>query len=135
MYKLSQRSKDNMKGVHPDLIRVVDRAIELTKYDFGISASVRTVEQQSALLAKREATTSTMNSRHIPENNKCGVSCAIDFKVYKKGKVTWDVKYYRRTVRYFFQAAIELGVQVEAGILWGKPVDGPHIQLSWKDYP
>ncbi len=135
MFKLSKKSINNMEGVHPDLIRVVHLALEYSKYDFGILASVRTVDQQAALLAKGEAVTSTENSRHVIENNECGMSCAIDFMVYKDGKGTWDAKYYRRTVRYFFQAAIELGVQVEAGILWGKPVDGPHIQLSWQAYP
>ena len=33
MFKLSQRSKDRMEGVHPDLVRVVEKAITFTKVD------------------------------------------------------------------------------------------------------
>ncbi len=31
---LSQRSLDRLKGVHPDLVKVVKRAIEISEYDF-----------------------------------------------------------------------------------------------------
>lgn len=31
MFKLSQRSKERLVGVHPDLVKVVHRALELTR--------------------------------------------------------------------------------------------------------
>ena len=85
-------------------------------------------------MAKGQAT-STMNTRHNPANNECGMSCAIDFKVYVNGSITWDMKYFRKVIQAFFRAAIELGTQIESGGLWIKPLDGPHIQLPWKEYP
>ena len=36
MFKLSQRSKDRLKGVHPDLVKVVEHAIEITTVDFTV---------------------------------------------------------------------------------------------------
>ncbi len=134
MYKLSQRSKDNLKGVHPDLIRVVERAIQITPYDFGINeTSVRTEYRQKILVATGKS--QSMNSRHIPENNECNLSCAIDINVYNKDGLTWDIGYYRRVAQAFVTAAIELGIQVELGILWKSFIDGVHIQLGRKEYP
>ena len=37
MYKLSKRSLSKLKGVHPDLVRVVKRAIEITDVDFSVT--------------------------------------------------------------------------------------------------
>jgi len=135
MFRFSKKSIANMKGVHPDLIKVAERAIELTKYDFGISStSVRTLEQQKDLM-KRGAS-KTMNSRHIPGNNKSDMSCAIDIQVYDEtAGITWSIGYFRKVNQAFVTAAIELGVQIELGILWKTFIDGPHIQLSKKDYP
>jgi len=35
-YRLSQRSMQNLSGVHPDLVAVVKRAIEITEQDFSV---------------------------------------------------------------------------------------------------
>ena len=35
-FKLGKRSLSNLKGVHPDLVKVVKRAIELTEVDFTV---------------------------------------------------------------------------------------------------
>ena len=40
-YVLGTRSKDNLKGVHPDLVKVVERAITLTTQDFTVIEGVR----------------------------------------------------------------------------------------------
>nr|WP_298892212.1 M15 family metallopeptidase [uncultured Acinetobacter sp.] len=44
-YILSKRSLSNLEGVHPDLVRVVKRAITLTKQDFMVIEGVRSREQ------------------------------------------------------------------------------------------
>jgi len=63
MLSLSQRSRDKLAGVHPDLVRVVERAIELTEIDFVVTEGLRTVERQKQLVAA--GASATMNSRHI----------------------------------------------------------------------
>ena len=52
MYKLSQRSLDALAGVHPDLIKVVKRAIETTKQDFLVTEGLRTTQRQQDLYAQ-----------------------------------------------------------------------------------
>mgnify|MGYP002700086309 CR=1 FL=1 len=50
MFKLSQRSLNKLDGVHPDLVAVVKRAIEITEVDFGVTYGVRTVEEPEKLV-------------------------------------------------------------------------------------
>lgn len=124
-YKLSNRSKSKLEGVHPDLQRVVNLAIEVTKYDFGITCGVRDIKEQKKYLA--EGKSQTLDSKHLLQED--GYGHAIDFVVYVDGEITWEVGYYRKVIQAFFTAAIELGVQIEAGGLWRTLVDGPHIEL------
>ena len=56
-FKLGQKSLSNLKGVHPDLIKVVKRAIELTKCDFTVTEGLRTKERQAQLLKEKKTTT------------------------------------------------------------------------------
>ena len=46
LFKLSQRSLDRLDGVHPDLVKVVKKAIEYTDVDFGVIYGVRDLETQ-----------------------------------------------------------------------------------------
>ena len=41
-FKLSQRSMDNLFGVQPALVMVVQRAIQITRVDFGVIEGLRT---------------------------------------------------------------------------------------------
>lgn len=44
-YSLSKLSRARMDGLHPDLVRVIERAITLTKVDFKVIEGVRSREQ------------------------------------------------------------------------------------------
>ena len=46
-YKLSTKSLSNLKGVHPDLVKVVKRAIELTECDFTVTEGLRIKQRQA----------------------------------------------------------------------------------------
>jgi len=130
MFQLSSKSLSRMDGVHPDLITVIERAIELTPYDFGISEGVRSVEEQRKNLEAGKS--QTMDSKHLPQAD--GFGHAVDLFVLVEGKATWDHKYFRKVVQAVFTAAIELGVQIEAGALWRDFIDSPHIQLNGDYY-
>ena len=60
-YNLSSRSKSRLEGVEEDLVKVVERAIELTEVDFGVIQGLRTMEEQKALVAK--GASKTMKSK------------------------------------------------------------------------
>ena len=126
MFKLSQRSLDRLKGVHPDLVKIVQRAIQLTEIDFVVTEGLRTVERQRELV--KAGASKTMRSRHITGH-------AIDVAALVAGKVRWDWPLYDKISKAFKQAAAELKVTVEWGGDWVSFKDGPHFQLSHKVYP
>lgn len=130
MFKLSQRSLSRLDGVHPDLVKVVKRAIKITPLDFGVSEGIRTLETQKQYVADGKST--TLNSKHLPQDD--GLSHAVDLYVFVDGQVTWEHKHFRKVVQAMFTAAIDMGVQLEAGALWRDFLDSPHFQLNGKYY-
>lgn len=126
MFKLSNKSLDRLKGVHPDLVKVVKRSIELTEVDFSIGEGLRTIERQKDLVAK--GASQTMKSRHLTGH-------AVDLYAFVDSTVSWEWKYYAKISDAVLKAAKELGVDVEWGGNWKTIKDGPHFQLTWAKYP
>lgn len=62
-FRFSQRSLNNLKGVHSDLVKEVRRALEISELDFTVIEGVRTKERQAQLF--KQGATKTMNSRHL----------------------------------------------------------------------
>lgn len=119
-FQLGAASLQRLAGVHPDLIRVVKRAIEITPIDFTVLEGLRSRERQRQLVAK--GASKTMNSRHITGH-------AVDIAPLVNGKVSWDWQYYHPLAAAVKQAAREVGVVVEWGGDWTRFKDGPHWQL------
>lgn len=132
--EFSKTSLSRLKGVHPDLVRVVSRCAKDWKdkdFTFGITCGVRTLEEQKVLVQK--GASKTMKSRHIPAPN--GYSHAIDVVAYIDGKVRWDWPLYDKISKAMKSAARTEKVPVEWGGDWTSFKDGPHYQLPWKSYP
>ena len=122
---LTPRSLTALKGVHPDLVRVVKRAAELSPTPFVITEGLRTLTRQKELVAK--GASRTMNSRHLTGH-------AIDFVPVVGGKITWKWPAFKPVADAFKKAAQELGIQIEWGGDFRTFKDGPHIQLNHKVY-
>ena len=129
-FKLSKKSLSKLVRVHPDLVKVVKRAIELTECDFTITEGLRTKERQAQLL--KEKKTTTMNSRHLTGH---AVDLAAWIIVDNKGTISWDWKYYYMIEKAMKQASEELKIPIEWGGDWKTFKDGPHWQLPFKQYP
>ena len=123
---LSRRSLKNLEGVHEDLVKVVKRAIELTEVDFVVVEGVRTLEKQKQYFTS--GASKTMNSRHLTGH-------AVDLIALVGGTVNWDLVNYEKIAAAMKEAGRELGIPVEWGGDWKSFKDGPHFQLSWKEYP
>jgi len=124
-YKLGQRSRERLQGVHPDLVRVVERAIELTSVDFTVLEGLRTTKRQKTLVAA--GASRTMNSRHITGH-------AVDLGAYVDGQVDWSWPLYERIAEAMKLAAKELDVVITWGGDWQTFKDGPHYELDRKIY-
>ncbi len=136
---LGKRSKDNLVGVHPVLIQIVQRALELSPVDFFVDCGVRTPERQAELYAQGrtkpgQIVTWTLKSNHFV-NQRTGFGHAVDLVPLP---VDWsNVKAFDQVAQAMFQAASEVGVQLRWGADWdqdGKPrergeTDSPHFEL------
>ena len=126
MYTLSTRSLDRLNGVHPDLVRVVKLAIQLSEIDFVVLEGVRTKERQALL--KTIGASQTMNSRHLTGH-------AVDLGALLNKEVRWDWPLYHKIAKAMKQAATDLNVQIVWGGDWRTFKDGPHYELDRKTYP
>lgn len=152
-FRLSKLSLDKLVGVHPDLVRLVHKALDLSEVDFSVGEGARAKEQQAEYV--RTGKSRTMDSRHLTGH-------AVDLWAFVDGKVSWDWANYFKIAEAVQKAAIELDTPVVWGGVWdkllnyvgpnvelahrmyaerrklaGKKVfaDGPHFELSRKDYP
>lgn len=107
---LSKLSRSRLEGVHADLVKVVERAIELTEVDFRVNEGLRTQSRQKQLVAQGASQTS--NSRHLTGH-------AVDLHALVKGKTSWDWNYYYKIGEAMRQAADELKIKIEWGGCWG----------------
>ncbi len=119
-FKLSLRSRIALKLVHPDLVSVVTRAIEITTVDFIVTQGARTVAEQRHFV--EIGASRTMNSRHLPANNESGLAEAIDVMPIVNGVLKDNLC--PVVALAFYSAARELEVPLQ----WGG--DWPY---RWKD--
>lgn len=125
-FKLSNRSLSRLNGVHPDLVKVVKRAIEITEHDFSVAEGVRSKAQAEANAAKG---TGIANSLHIPQSD--GFAHAVDLHPYP---LDWNnLKSFKTVADAVFKAADELGVLIQWGADWNN--NGVVGERSEWDYP
>jgi hypothetical protein len=122
-YKLGNRSLQNLSGVHPDLVAVVKRAIEISEQDFTVLEGIRNINRQRELVKTGKST--TMNSRHLTGH-------AVDLAPWP---ISWEWEGFYPIADAMKAAAEELDVNLEWGGDWKSFPDGPHFQLSRKTYP
>ncbi len=132
--RLNSASYARLRGVHPDLVRVVLRcAADWAEKDTGfiVTCGVRTLEEQKLLKAK--GATRTLRSRHLVAAN--GYAHAVDLACSLNGQVRWDWPLYDRLAKAMKAAAKKEKVPLEWGGDWKTFKDGPHFQLPWGQYP
>lgn len=115
-YSLGGRSLAELEGVHPKLVDVVKRAIELTKQDFSVHDGLRTLAEQKEYV--RRGVSKTMNSMHMKQPD--GFGHAVDLVPYINGQLRWEWKpifVIAAAVRF---AAIEKNVALTWGGVWDR---------------
>ena len=108
-FKLGKKSLSNLKGVHPDLVKVVNRAIQLTECDFTVTEGLRTKATQA--LYVKQGKSQTMNSKHLD-------GLAVDLAAWVNGTINWNFDYYFKIADAVRKASIELGIKVKWGGAW-----------------
>ena len=108
-FRLSQRSIERLEGVNEELVRVVKRAIAVTKVDFGVIEGVRSEEKQRELVAA--GASQTMESKHLTGR-------AVDLMAYINGRGSWELSLYDDIAHAMRQAAIEQNIGIRWGAAW-----------------
>ena len=126
MFSFGAKSKERLKGVHPDLVRVIEEAIKESPYDFFITQGLRTLEQQQALFNAGKS--QTMRSRHLSGH-------AVDIAVIDNGTVTWDFDKYKAVADHIKAVAKLNDIPINWGGDWRSFKDGPHFELNKSVYP
>ncbi len=119
MFVLGNASLKEMKGVHPDLLKVVARAIQLTPQDFSVHDGLRTIEEQRRYVAT--GVSKTMNSMHMKQTD--GFGHAVDLVPYINGKLRWEWPAIYPIAAAVRLAAQELGVKLIWGAVWDRPFE------------
>jgi peptidoglycan LD-endopeptidase CwlK len=132
---MNPASTAKLKGVHPDLIRVIVRADADNPGMFVVGEGTRTLARQRQLLAA--GASKTLRSRHIPATSKKAPQYghAVDLLAAPGGKIRWDWPLYHAIAKAVKAAAKAEGVAIEWGGDWKTFKDGPHWQLPWSRYP
>ena len=115
-FNLSQRSLNKLDGVHPDMVSVVKRAIELTDVDFGVTYGVRTLAEQEELY--NSGRSQTMKSKHLIQDD--GYSHAVDLVAYFGSNVSWELNVYDNICDAMAAAAREVGCAIKWGAAWSE---------------
>lgn len=151
------KSENNLKKVHPDLVRVMRRALKISPIDFSIIEGARTIDRQRQLVAS--GASQTMKSNHLIQQD--GFVYAVDIAPYVGGNIRWDWPLYYNLAEAVKKAAKVEGVPIIWGGVWDKRInalssiekevelygqrrrlagkkpflDGPHFELDRKAYP
>lgn len=119
-YVLGKQSVARLAGVHPDLVKVVRRAIDLTGQDFGVYEGVRTQKTQNAYF--RKGVTRVRHSKHQVQPD--GFGHAVDLVPYVAGRLRWEWPPIYEIAAAMCEAAVELGVDVRWGGVWDRGLNG-----------
>ena len=147
MGNFSKRSLDNLKNVHPDLVKVMTEAIKNSPVDFTIVCGLRTTKEQQELYDKgrtkpgpkvtnADGIKNLSNHQDEADGKKDGYGSAVDLYPYFDGQVQIN---HKDTIpklkiigKHIEDTAKKLGVNIEWGGRWTKLVDYPHFQLKRK---
>lgn len=118
-YALGNKSLAELTGVHPKLVGVVKRSIQLTTQDFSVHDGLRTEAEQREYV--RRGVSKTMNSMHMKQGD--GFGHAVDLVPYINGVLRWEWKPIYAVASAVHAAAKELGVDLIWGGVWDRPFE------------
>lgn len=146
MYILGEASKEKLKGVHPQLVKLMTEAVKESPYDFRIVQGVRTAEYQNGLYQQGRTKPGKVVTNCDGFKNKSnhqakadGYGHAIDIFVcgivenghYRKFTTAegYDSKKMFAVVKHIKEVAQKLGIPVKWGGDWKKDKDYPHFEI------
>ena len=113
-FNLSNKSYKKLEGVNPQLVETVEKAIKLSKVDFGVIYGVRTLDEQKKLYEAGRS--QTMRSKHLLQDDD--TSHAVDLMAYDGKNPSWELTMYDDIADAMKEAAVREGVKIRWGAAW-----------------
>jgi peptidoglycan LD-endopeptidase CwlK len=108
-FTFGEKSLRELEGVHPELVALVHRALELSDQDFAVHDGLRTKAEQEQLLIS--GASQTLDSKHLTGD-------AIDLVPVINGKLRWEWEPIYTVAKAVRQAAKELNLKITWGAAW-----------------
>ncbi len=128
------RSEQLLRGVHPDLVRVMRAALAAAPFPFRITEGLRTIARQRQLVAI--GASKTMRSRHLTGH---AVDLVPLVDLDNDGKIETEEIYhwplFHKLAPVIKAEAARLGIAIVWGGDWRTFKDGPHWELDRRKYP
>lgn len=131
-FDLTPRDVERLAGVHPDLVRVVRRAAQISPIEFRVLEGLRTRERQAQLV--KQGASQTLRSRHIT-GHAVDLAPYLDTDGDGDREVSWHWPHYHQLAPWVKLAAEQESVKITWGGSWRTFVDGPHWELDRIAYP
>ena len=146
-YKFGKRSLDNLKNVHPDLVKVMMAAITNSPVDFTITEGLRSQAWQKELYAQGrtkkgikvtnvDGIKKLSNHQDEADSKKDNLGSAVDLYPFFLGQVQVNhkdtVKNLKLIAAHIKKVAAELKIGITWGGDWKNPYDPPHFELKRK---
>jgi hypothetical protein len=109
-FKFGARSREKMRGLHPHLVRVLERAIEITPIDFSVTDGVRTLEEQRQYVELNAS--HALDSRHLTGH-------AVDIAAFVANSLRYEEKLLCDIALAMRSAAKDYGIPLGWGGLVG----------------
>lgn len=131
-YKFGTRSRKNLKNVHPNLVLIAEKALEMSPIDFGVSCGHRTLKAQKKMYQQGRSNDGAIitNCDGVKRKSKHNEfpSLAIDIFAHipdDKSKA-FDMKTLCVIAGCFYSAAEMLkdAGQIDHELVWGGNWDG-----------
>lgn len=122
-FTLGLRSRQNLSGVHADLVAVVEMALSISPVDFTVIEGIRSLDRQKQLLAAGKST--TLKSRHLTGHAVDMVPWPVDWE---------DLGRFEQMAEAMKTAAESLEIPIVWGGDWKSFYDAPHFELDRKKY-
>ncbi len=133
VYRFSQKSEERLKTLHPDMARVVRRALGFQVMDFTVLETLRDHARQELMV--KNGASKTMDSRHLANRN--GLAEAADLLPYPynvNGIDVWqDKQRFAVLAGLMYAAAAIENVEIRWGGDWD--FDGNNADSTFHDMP
>lgn len=118
-FNLGPKSLQELVGVHPRLVAVVQKAIQISIVDFNVHDGLRTQAEQVSFVA--QGVSKTMHSLHLPQAD--GYSHAVDLVPWLEGQLRWEWGPIYQIASAMHKASAGLNTRLIWGGVWDKELN------------